>query len=216
MIIAPVITIDGPSASGKGTVARQLASALNFHYLDSGKIYRAFTLYALAQEQDINNQPAMAACAKIFVDNEDFLPSYLQNKAIYNEATSQVTSTISAYATVRNHLKIVQIRARKLPGLVADGRDMGSHIFPDAVVKIYLTADSEVRAMRRYAQLKNKGGDESFPAVLTAIQNRDSNDSQRKNSPLQKMPDTILIDSTHIAPAEIVQNIIAYYHKKNR
>ncbi len=210
----PVITIDGPAASGKGTVAKQVAIALNFHYLDSGKIYRAFTLFVLDQKISISDQQALTNGAIKFAKNPDIIAQYTQSKQLYDDIISLTTSTISALSPIRLKLKQIQLMARKPPGLVTDGRDMGSHLFPDAILKIYLVADVHIRAQRRHAQLVKTDVSQMYADILKAIEDRDNHDRHRKNSPLQKAADMIQIDSSNQTADKVTDKIIDIYLKK--
>lgn len=211
MATVPVITIDGPAASGKGAAARGVADKLQFHYLDSGKIYRAFTLYVLDNDVAVADEATVNACAKHFVADESFFQYYLRQPELDAENTSLLTSKVSSYAAVRQRLKVAQLAHRQPPGLVADGRDMGSQIFKDAVLKIYLTADSRVRAQRRHKQYTEKGVTADFAKIWQDIKERDWQDSNRSHSPLQQTAEMQVVESSDLTVAEVVATIVNLY-----
>jgi cytidylate kinase len=209
----PVIAIDGPSASGKGTVAQAVAARLGFHYLNSGALYRVVALLATEAGDGLDNEPTLVAIARnlraefagetVVVDGRDV------TDAIRAEAISAAASRVAANAVVRNALLERQRAFRRPPGLVADGRDMGSVVFPDAVLKIFLTASAEERAARRHKQLMDKGMDATMTALLQDIRARDDRDSGRAVAPLQKRADAVLLDTTHMSVAEAVAQVLA-------
>jgi len=215
MSLVPVIAIDGPSASGKGTVAQRVAARLGFHYLDSGALYRLVTFDALQQGVALDDEPALARLAasldvcfcgeNILLNQEDVTDS------IRSEAVSDGSSSVAALPAVRQALLDRQRAFRQPPGLVADGRDMGSVIFPDAVLKIYLTADADERARRRYKQLIEKGMGASITALLQDIRRRDARDSARAVAPLQKSDDASLLDTTKVSIDAAVEQVLARY-----
>ena len=215
MSLVPVIAIDGPSASGKGTVAQRVAARLGFHYLDSGALYRLVTFDALQQGVALDDEPALARLAasldvcfcgeNILLNQEDVTDS------IRSEAVSDGSSSVAAFPAVRQALLDRQRAFRQPPGLVADGRDMGSVIFPDAVLKIYLTADADERARRRYKQLIEKGMGASITALLQDIRRRDARDSARAVAPLQKSDDASLLDTTKVSIDAAVEQVLARY-----
>jgi cytidylate kinase len=213
--LPPVIAIDGPSASGKGTVAKQVAQRLGFHYLDSGALYRLVGLAARHAQISSSDEPAVARLAEAlavrFEGDDIYLNQELVTDAIRSEQASAAASEVALLAAVRRALLKRQRAFRDAPGLVADGRDMGSVVFPDAVVKIYLTADPEERAQRRYKQLIGKGMDANMTALLQDIQARDGRDSGRAVAPLQKSGDAILLDTTHLSIDEAVEQVLACY-----
>jgi cytidylate kinase len=211
----PVIAIDGPSASGKGTVAQQVAQRLSFHYLDSGALYRLVGL--AAQRAHVSNSDA-AGVARLagaldvrFEGEEIYLNQQLVTDVIRSEQAGAAASEVAALGAVRTALLMRQRAFREMPGLVADGRDMGSVIFPDAVLKIYLTAAAEERAKRRYKQLIGKGMDANMAALLQDIQARDNRDSGRAVAPLQKGDDAILLDTTNLSIGQAVEQVLACY-----
>ena len=207
----PVIAIDGPSASGKGTVAQLVAARLGYHYLDSGALYR---LLALAAQRDrilLSDESGLAELAERmeirFEGNQIFLNGVLVGDELRGEQCAAVASKVAALPGVRTALLNKQHAFRRAPGLVADGRDMGSVVFPDAVLKIFLTASAEARAGRRYKQLMEKGIDANIAALLLDIRVRDERDSQRSASPLQQAPGASLLDTTALSIDEAVQDI---------
>ena len=220
MTTVPVIAIDGPSASGKGTVAQRVAARLGFHYLDSGALYRVVTFGALQQRMALDDESALARLAasldarflgeKIFLNQEDVTDS------IRSEAVSAQASEVAALPAVRSALLLRQRAFRQAPGLVADGRDMGSVVFPDAVLKIYLTADAGERARRRYKQLKEKGMDASMTLLLRDIRQRDARDSARAVAPLRKSDDASLLDTTTLTIDAAVEEVLARYAAQKR
>ena len=207
----PVLTIDGPSGSGKGTIAVQLAATLNWHLLDSGALYRIVAATAEARGIALDNGPRLALLAQaleifftaegVEVDGEDL------TLTIRTETVSIGASTVAALTEVRHAVLDIQHSMRKEPGLVADGRDMGTVVFPDAALKIYLDASAEVRAERRYNQLKNKGLSANVRALLVSIQERDERDMRRAVSPLRPATDAIVIDSTTMSIDEVLDAI---------
>jgi cytidylate kinase len=218
--LPPVIAIDGPSASGKGTVARRVAERLGLHFLDSGALYRLVALAALKGDTSLSDEKAVAGLARalnVRFDGEDIiLNQELVTDSLRLEAIGAAASTIAALPAVREALLERQHAFRRPPGLVADGRDMGSVVFPDADLKIYLTATPEERAVRRYKQLKQKGMDASMTALLQDIRARDERDSARAIAPLQKGDDAILLDTTGLSVEAAVEQILARYAAATR
>jgi cytidylate kinase len=213
----PVITIDGPTASGKGTVAQRVAERLGFHYLDSGSLYR---LTALAGERagvDLADEAALAEVASRmdirFDQGKVWLAGQDVSDDIRSERASQNASLVAALPAVREALLQRQRDFRKAPGLVGDGRDMGSVIFPDATVKFFLTASVEARAERRTKQLKEKGMSAIMADVVKELRIRDDRDMTRPVAPLKHYPDAYLIDTTEISAAEAVEEILRVYQK---
>jgi cytidylate kinase len=211
----PVIAIDGPSASGKGTVAKLVAQRLGFHYLDSGALYRLVGLAAQRAHVNCSDEPAVARLAELLearFDGDDiYLNQELMTDAIRSEEASAAASEVATLAAVRRALLKRQRAFREPPGLVADGRDMGSVVFPDAAVKIYLTADARERAKRRYKQLIGKGMDANMATLLQDIQARDDRDSGRAVAPLQMNSDASLLDTTNLSIDEAVEQVLACY-----
>ncbi|PTR17102.1 MULTISPECIES: (d)CMP kinase [unclassified Nitrosospira] len=211
----PVIAIDGPSASGKGTVAQRVAVKLGFHYLDSGALYRLVALAATRSGVDLNGEGALGEVAAnldvAFIDSQIRLGSEDVSDAIRAEACSNAASKIAAFPRVRLALLDRQRAFRQLPGLVADGRDMGSVVFPEAVLKIFLTADAETRAQRRHKQLMEKGVDANIASLLEDIRERDRRDSNRAVAPLQLGADTFLLDTSLLSIAQAVDSVLVRY-----
>jgi CMP/dCMP kinase len=211
----PVIAIDGPSASGKGSVAERVAERLGFHYLDSGAIYRivAFAAYKRNiawDEADLLG--AMAGTLNIeFKHGDIFLAGDRITEAVRSEEMGRGASEVAVHPQVRKALLSLQQSFRKTPGLVADGRDMGSVVFPDAQLKIFLTATAETRAQRRYLQIINRGQQADYLKILSDLEQRDFRDSQRANAPLKQMPDAALLDTSSMNIEQAVNFILAHY-----
>jgi cytidylate kinase len=216
----PVIAIDGPSASGKGTVAQGVADALRYHYLNSGALYRIVAYAALQSGADLEKESALVDIALKL--NVKFSGEAIEYQgidvadAIQGESVGISASRIAARAAVRNALVERQHAFRRLPGLVADGRDMGSVVFPDAVLKIYLTATLEARAERRYKQLMDKGMGATMTALLQDIRARDERDTNRATAPLKKGADAVLIDTTGKSAAEAIAQVLALYKQASK
>ena len=215
----PVIAIDGPSASGKGTVAQRVAQVLGFHFLDSGALYRLLGLAAMKRgiALDAESQLAdLAAQIDIRFEGENiWLDGMLVGDELRTEGAGAVASKVAALPLVRAALLERQRAFRRAPGLVADGRDMGSVVFPDAVLKIFLTASAEARAERRYKQLKEKGIDANIAALLQDIRARDERDTQRSAAPLQQAPGASLLDTTDMGIEQAVAEVLARYQVKS-
>ena len=213
----PVITIDGPGGSGKGTLSRLLAKQLGWHWLDSGAIYRLTALAALRTGVDLDDVPALVEQARtlgasfgesadseasVFLDGEDVTAE------LRTEEAGEAASRIAAYPEVRAALLRRQRDFRQAPGLVADGRDMGTVVFPDAELKLFLTASIEERAQRRYKQLKAQGFDISIDALFREISARDDRDMNRAVSPLRPAEDAVIIDSSAMSIDEMRQRAL--------
>jgi cytidylate kinase len=216
----PVIAIDGPSASGKGTVAQRVAQALQFHYLDSGAIYR---LCALAAEQHniaFEDGAGLARLARDldihFIGDRIFLERQDVTEAVRSEECSTKASRIAVVAPLRAALLQKQRDFRRLPGLVCDGRDIGSVVFPDAALKVYLTASPEVRAQRRTNQLKEKGMCAKMQDVINELKHRDERDSARPVAPLRHYSDARLLDTTVLSIDEAVNQVVEWYRETSR
>ena len=212
----PVITIDGPSGTGKGTVASMLADALQWHILDSGALYRAVGHLAATQKIDPTDEAALSVLVKeadiqfgrseegvlILVDEVDV------TDLLRSEAGGAAASVYAAIPAVRTALLDRQRAARVAPGLIADGRDMGTVVFPDALLKIFLVATPKVRAQRRYKQLKEKGFDVNLPRLEKEIAERDFKDTHRKASPLAPAGDAIVLDTSEKSRNEVLTEVL--------
>ncbi|TDR39167.1 cytidylate kinase [Tahibacter aquaticus] len=215
----PVLTIDGPSGSGKGTVARIVAERLGWHLLDSGALYRAVGYAASMAGLDLSDSEAMTRCAETtkitFRDPKDgretrvYVNSHDSTDDLRTETVGAVASAIAAIPSVRTALVDKQLSFRRTPGLVADGRDMGTVIFPDAGVKVFLTASAEERAKRRYKQLKDKGLNVTLASLLREIEARDARDAARPVAPLKPALDAVLIDSTGMPVDAVVDKVLS-------
>ena len=213
----PVIAIDGPSASGKGTIAERVARALRFHYLDSGSLYRLVALAAVKEATRLDDETALVHRARhlhvTFEDGEIFLFGQKVTDAIRSEECGIGASRVAALPAVRAALLQRQRDFRIAPGLVAEGRDMSTVVFPDATLKIFLTASAEIRAERRYKQLKEKGIDANIRTLLRELRERDERDSARSVAPLQKAADALVLDSTGLGIEEIVRQVLDWYRQ---
>ena len=213
----PVVAIDGPSGSGKGTIARRVAAALGWHLLDSGALYRLVALAALRGGLDLDDGKGLAGLAadlnvrfgsdklgeeQIFLDGHDV------TAAIRTEECGAGASMVAALQPVRSALLDLQRAFRQAPGLVADGRDMGTHVFADAGLKVFLTASPAERAKRRHKQLNDKGIDVSLAALSRDIEERDRRDSERSVAPLRPAEDARLLDSSGKSIEEVVRTVL--------
>jgi cytidylate kinase len=212
---SPVIAIDGPSASGKGTVAERVAAALGFHFLDSGALYRLTALSAMKHGVALDDEAGVAAlAAKLpvsFRDGAVWLDEKNVTDAIRAETVGEGASKIAALPAVRAALLDRQRAYRQPPGLVADGRDMGTVVFAGAVAKVFLTASAEARAERRYKQLIGKGNPANLSALVADMQARDARDAARAVAPLKPAADALLLDTTHMDIESAVQAVLAHY-----
>jgi cytidylate kinase len=214
----PVLTIDGPSGSGKGTISRHVAQRLGWHYLDSGALYRAVGVAAGWADLDLDDPGALVRCAfdtEIgFNDSPEGELRVIVNgldatDELRTETAGAAASAIAAIPEVRAALKERQRVFRQPPGLVADGRDMGTVIFPDADFKVFLTASAEERAERRYKQLKDKGVSVTLAGLLREILARDARDASRAVAPLRPAEDAVRIDTTGLSIDEVVERVLA-------
>ncbi len=229
----PVITIDGPAGSGKGTIARQLASSLGYHYLDSGALYRVLGLLSKQQKVELDDLPSMLSlCDEMDIrfgfdaqnmnsnerenlclesKQQENVPVFLNGCEVSDELRTEDcaarASQLASQPDIRTALLQKQRSFRQSPGLVAEGRDMGTVVFPDAKRKIFLTASPEERALRRQKQLKKQGISASLGPLLTEIEARDSRDQTRKVSPLRPATDALLVDSTDKSIEQVVNRI---------
>lgn len=213
----PVIAIDGPSASGKGSVAERVASRLGFHYLDSGAIYRLLAYAALTQNIAWSDASALAKLASEmdirFEHGEAYLNGAAVSAQIRTEQMGKGASEVAVHPEVRTALLQTQRHFRQSPGVVGDGRDIGSVIFPDAILKVFLTAAVETRAQRRFDQLIQRGDEASYERILQDLQQRDLRDSQRAVAPLKQLPDAILLDTTDKNIQQAVDIVLEAYKK---
>ena len=221
----PVIAIDGPGGSGKGTIAYRIASRLGFHLLDSGAIYRIIGLAARQGDVPFHDEPALATLTesldialKLTDNPENPLSIWLNAQDVSLQIrTNQAgvdASIVAPLASVREVVMKLQRSFRQAPGLVADGRDMGTVVFADATVKVYLTATAEERAKRRYKQLKGKDISVSLQELLKSIQIRDELDMKRDVAPLRAAPDAVIIDSTALSTSEVFQQVLTIVEGK--
>jgi cytidylate kinase len=218
-VIIPIITVDGPSSSGKGTVSKLIADKLGWHFLDSGAVYRVLALVVIKNNIQLGDVSALVAAARnlpakfidkpglpqrIVIETEDV------TDAIRREECGIMASKIATIADVRAALNGFLQGFSKLPGLVADGRDMGTIVFPGAQLKIFLTASAEVRARRRLLQLQDKGINATLASVLQDLLARDLRDEHRVVSPLKPDPAAVVIDTTKLSVDEVLQVILAH------
>lgn len=211
----PVLTIDGPSGAGKGTVSRAVAKKMGWNYLDSGSIYRSLAVAALKQHVDLENEVAIVNIAQAMIlefDCGDELVVRLDGEDITAqlglENTGNAASIVAALPEVRNVLLQKQKDFKRLPGLVADGRDMGTVVFPDAENKVFLTASAAERAKRRYKQLIEKGIDANLARITNEIEERDRRDMERKAAPLAMASDALYIDSSDMTLEAVIEEVL--------
>ncbi|MCC7681095.1 cytidylate kinase [Janthinobacterium sp. HH103] len=211
----PVIAIDGPTASGKGTVAHRVADKLGFHYLDSGALYRLTALSALRRGTDLRDEHALAKLAEHlpchFANGEILLAQENVTEQIRAEEVGNTASKIAVLPTVRHALVSLQLGFRKTPGLVADGRDMGTVIFPHAQLKVFLTASVEARAQRRYKQLIDKGFSANMEDLLMDLQARDERDTHRAIAPLVPAEGAHVLDTSAMTADDAVETVLKWY-----
>jgi len=211
-----IITIDGPSGSGKGTVCHILASKLGWNLLDSGALYRILAFAALQEKIALDNDTALAELALnlqvAFVSNGGGVDTILNDQNVGDklrtEVVAEAASKVAAIQIVRDALLARQKAFYQDPGLIADGRDMGTEVFPNAPVKVFLDASAEERAQRRFNQLQNKGFDVSIAQILSEIKERDHRDRNRAVAPLRPASDAIEIDSTSLSIDEVVEQVL--------
>ena len=219
---APVITIDGPSGSGKGTISQRLASQLGWYYLDSGALYRLLAYAALSESLDLGDSGALVALAgrlrnSYQLADVDSAAILLEGRDVAaelrTESCADAASKVAALPLVRQALLEWQRHYRQSPGLVADGRDMGTVVFPDADLKLYLTARPEVRAERRYNQLKYKGIFVDIDALVADVEQRDARDASRKASPLKPAADALVVDNSDLDEAATLALVLQAVRK---
>jgi cytidylate kinase len=214
----PVIAIDGPAASGKGTIAYNVADTLRFHYLDSGSLYRLVALRAIERAVDVQDAEALARLALdvdvTFCAGRAMLHGRDVADALRAEAVSAAASRIAVHTQVRAALLARQRAFRMPPGLVAEGRDMGTVVFPGAALKVFLTASAEARAKRRHKQLIAKGISVNIDGLLRDIRERDARDSTRAAAPLVAAPDAEILDTTDLSIAEVTAAVLALYRER--
>ena len=218
MTEVPVLTIDGPSGSGKGTIAQMIARELGWHYLDSGAIYRVLAQAAIKHQLDLADEAALTSLAeqldvrfafdnaelKVMLEGDDV------SLRIRSEEAGNAASKVAAIPSVRSALLQRQRDFRKMPGLVTDGRDMGTVVFPDAPFKVFLTASAEERAQRRYKQLKQKGIESNLSDLIAEISERDRRDSEREVAPLRPAKGALILDSTELGINAVFEQVRAY------
>ncbi|MBY0574791.1 MAG: (d)CMP kinase [Undibacterium sp.] len=213
----PVISIDGPTASGKGTVAHRVAKHLGFHYLDSGALYRLTALSANQHHIELTDEERIANLARVlpcrFVKGHVLLDGHDVTDAVRAEAIGVAASKVAVLPLVRRALVELQVSFRQEPGLVADGRDMGTVIFPDAALKIYLTASVAARANRRYKQLIEKGFPANMEDLVKDLSERDARDTLRAEAPLKPALGAMILDTSDITADEAVHQILTWYAK---
>ncbi|HEV2220512.1 MAG TPA: (d)CMP kinase [Casimicrobiaceae bacterium] len=213
-----VIAIDGPAASGKGTVALRVAQALGYRYLDSGSLYRLVALQALERNVAADDVPQLARIASTLAPESDGGRIGLQgsdvSEALRSEAVSALASRVAVHAPVRFALLARQRAFRAPPGLVAEGRDMGTVVFPDAGLKVFLTASAEARASRRHKQLIEKGISAKMDDLLRDIRERDARDTTRAAAPLVPAADAVVLDSTDLTVAAVTDAVLALYRDR--
>lgn len=217
-----IITVDGPSGAGKGTLCYALAEKLGYALLDSGAIYRVTSLAALQRKTDLTNESALAELARHL--DIQFIPQNGEvnillagmnvSHLIRTQEVADAASKVAVFPEVRSALLQLQQDFAKNDGLIADGRDMGTVVFPNAQVKLFLDASAEERAKRRYKQLQNKGINGNFEQILAEIKERDFRDRNREVAPLKPADDALLLDSTTLSIGEVIDQALAYIQEK--
>ena len=217
-----IIAIDGTAGAGKGTIGRLLADKLNYIFVDSGSIYRALALKAIEKKIDLDKEKELTELTKkttlrfqkkynavrLFIDGRDV------SNTIRSEQIGQAASSISAKKGVREGLLGIQREIGKNGGIVMDGRDIGTVVFPDAEIKFFLDASLKVRSKRRYLELKEKGIKTSLKAIIREVEKRDFNDSRREIAPLKKADDAIYVDTSKMTPDEVLKTLLRYCKEK--
>ncbi|MFP4649074.1 MAG: (d)CMP kinase [Halorhodospira sp.] len=220
--LPPVLAIDGPSGAGKGTVAKEVVRILGWHFLDSGALYRLTGLYCERQgvrTDDAAQAAALAARLPVTFCIEDGTERVLLDDdevsaKLRTEATGALASQVAALQPVRDALLHRQREFRQFPGLVADGRDMGTVVFPHATVKIFLTASAEERARRRYNQLKEQGADVNLATLSEEVAERDRRDASRATAPLKPASDAVLLDTTGVHVTDVIEQVLAQVRER--
>ena len=220
--MGPIITVDGPSGAGKGTLCYALAEKLGYALLDSGAIYRVTALAALQRKTDLTNESELAELARHL--DIQFIPQNGEvnillagmnvSHLIRTQEVADAASKVAVFPEVRSALLQLQQDFAKNDGLIADGRDMGTVVFPNAQVKLFLDASAEERAKRRYKQLQNKGINGNFEQILSEIKERDFRDRNREVAPLKPADDALLLDSTTLSIGEVIDQALAYIQEK--
>ena len=215
----PIITVDGPSGSGKGTISQLLARELGYHFLDSGALYRLLALAALGRGLDLEDEAAVATLARGLEvdfppDGRILLDGALVGEELRTETTGNAASRVAALPGVRTALLERQRAFARAPGLVADGRDMGTVVFPIAPAKVFLTASAEARAERRYNQLKEKGFDPDMAELVEDIRRRDARDANRAVAPLRPAADALMLDSTGLSIEAVLARALGFVRER--
>jgi CMP/dCMP kinase len=215
-VSAPVIAVDGPSASGKGAVASRVAEALGFHYLESGALYRLVALQALGEGVEAEEALARLAASMevVFQADRIILRKHDVTDEVRSEACGNKASEVARLPAIRQALLKRQRGFRQPPGLVADGRDMGTIVFPDAALKIFLTARPEVRAERRYKQLIDKGIPANLRSLSRDLAERDERDRKRSVAPLVPAPDSQVLDSSALSIDQVVERVLGWWRER--